>query len=324
MTQPTDPPVPWTGKWHPYAERFPLMSEVDLRDLADSIKADGQRHPCVMDSAGLGIDGRNRVAACGIAEVEPRWVVDDGDPVRLILSENTKRRQMATGARAMVVAVGLAELGLRDRDKGRWKRGSVPGGGDNRGSSISAGWKLALTQAGVVLDWRDDLADAVISGETALDEAYGKAQDKRTRDEGDTAKRQKLRVKAPDLYALVVAGSRDVDDALREAGHRSTVRAVDKTRDADESPPPSFEQRVEDGAVSWEEAATLAEQWRDERDASIGRDQERLRGLSVAWPVLQDVATNPDRPYITEILEGLGAADTDAVRRIIEQLGSAQ
>lgn len=308
----------WTGEWHAYAERFPLMSEPELRDLAESIRENGQREPCVMNSAGLGIDGRNRVAACGIAGVEPTWVVDDGDPVRIILDRNTRRRQMSTGARAMAVAVGLKALRLREN--GRWKRGSVPASPDNGSSSNSDTWQAAMKRAGAVLDWREDLADAVIAGGTALDEAYRLAQQKKEEDEAAAAKLARL---PQDLRALVEAGSRDLDDALRETEHRRVVAEIDKLRDADGAPPPSFAERVADGGLSWQEAASLGQEWQQERTESIKRDQERLRELNVAWRVIRSVAANLNRPYASEVLSGLTEADRKTLERIISEAGVA-
>jgi len=60
-------------KIHPAAELFPMMGAEDLEALAESIKKYGQQMPCVKDGDTL-IDGRNRVAACALLGVEPRFV----------------------------------------------------------------------------------------------------------------------------------------------------------------------------------------------------------------------------------------------------------
>jgi hypothetical protein len=79
-------PTPdWSGEWHPLAERFPMLTEDELREMAASIAERGQYVPCRMSSDGLGLDGRNRVAACALAEVEPIWEVYDGDAVAFII-----------------------------------------------------------------------------------------------------------------------------------------------------------------------------------------------------------------------------------------------
>jgi ParB-like chromosome segregation protein Spo0J len=56
---------------HPLADLFPMMEPDDLAALADDIKANGLQQPIVVDDAGVLIDGRNRLAACKRAGVEP-------------------------------------------------------------------------------------------------------------------------------------------------------------------------------------------------------------------------------------------------------------
>src|SRR5262245_61864236 len=91
---------------HPVAALFPMLSEPELRELADDIKANGQRFPiiiAVMDGESVLIDGRNRLAACELAEIEP-WFQElekGDDPVAFIISANAARRQMTAGALAM-------------------------------------------------------------------------------------------------------------------------------------------------------------------------------------------------------------------------------
>lgn len=84
-------------KPHPAAELFPMMTEPELTELAADIKARGQMHPIIVTSDGLVLDGRNRLAACEIAGVEPDTLMwdreDDGmSPTAWVLSVNLHRR----------------------------------------------------------------------------------------------------------------------------------------------------------------------------------------------------------------------------------------
>lgn len=194
----------WSGQWHPLAERFPMLEEDELRTLAASITEQGQLIPCVMDASGLGLDGRNRVAACALAGVEPRWETYDGDPVGFIVGINAERRHLTTGQRAMATAIGLVEAG--QRANGRFKRGSVP---DNKKSPVTD-WKARVQAAGVVLDHAPALADRVLSGELPLDAAHRQADDERKR-------RAKLNALGGELSALVEAGVIGLDEAERRA-----------------------------------------------------------------------------------------------------------
>jgi hypothetical protein len=54
---------------HPAAECFPMMSEVELRELAVDTAANGLREPITLDPPGAVLDERNRLKACDIARV---------------------------------------------------------------------------------------------------------------------------------------------------------------------------------------------------------------------------------------------------------------
>ena len=47
---------------HPYADKFPMLPEPELAELAESIRANGLRNPIVLTPDGLILDGRNRAA----------------------------------------------------------------------------------------------------------------------------------------------------------------------------------------------------------------------------------------------------------------------
>jgi hypothetical protein len=72
--------------------------------LADDIKANGQQQAIVMRGTTL-LDGRNRLAACKLAKVEPKERQYAGnDPVGFIISANLHRRHLTESQRAMVAA----------------------------------------------------------------------------------------------------------------------------------------------------------------------------------------------------------------------------
>ena len=99
-------------KWHPYANLFPMLEEPELQELADDIAANGQHHPVIIDDKGLILDGRNRAAACALAQVERSTKVfkgDDAEKLAFVLSVNLHRRHLDTAQRAMV-AEKLASL----------------------------------------------------------------------------------------------------------------------------------------------------------------------------------------------------------------------
>lgn len=94
-------------KWHRYAALFPMMSDDEIQALADDIREKEQSLPCLVSEAGELIDGRNRVAACAIAGVEPKFETFHGDDdaiLGLVISLNLPRRHLTESQRAMVAA----------------------------------------------------------------------------------------------------------------------------------------------------------------------------------------------------------------------------
>jgi hypothetical protein len=210
----------WTGAWHPLAERFPMLPEDELREMASSITAHGQFVPCRMSPEGVGLDGRNRVAACKLADIEPQWEVYDGDLIAFIVEVNGDRRHLTTGQRAMATAIGLVEVGKRQN--GRFKPGTVP---ENGGSS-GLGWRLA---------------DPVLRGGITLDAAHKEADARRKQHD-------RLVALGGDLAKLVDSQVITLDEAERRL--RDGER-LEKLGDAE------LVQRVNDGRLSLDEAETI-------------------------------------------------------------------
>jgi hypothetical protein len=93
-------------KVHPAADLFPMMDKDELQKLAADIKKDCQRFPITLwKKDGSVLDGRNRLAACGIADVKPKTDLYDGnDPVGFIISANIHRRHLTSNQKRELVA----------------------------------------------------------------------------------------------------------------------------------------------------------------------------------------------------------------------------
>lgn len=111
---------------HPAAEIFPMMAEPELAALADSIRKTGQLHPIIMFNDML-LDGRNRMAACKRAGVQPR--VEElkrcDSPTSFVLAANKDRRHL-TAAQLSAVAVDVAPL-LAEEARAAQKAAGVHG-----------------------------------------------------------------------------------------------------------------------------------------------------------------------------------------------------
>lgn len=118
---------------HPAADAFPEMSPTELRELADDIKANGLACAIIRDKDGTILDGRNRLAACEIAGVEPRFEnYAGGNPVAFIISANLRRRHLSESQRALVAS----------------KLATLSHGGDRR-SDQAANVQLEIPKASV-------------------------------------------------------------------------------------------------------------------------------------------------------------------------------
>ncbi len=154
---------PFTGEVHPLAARFPMLPEEELAELAADIAAQGLLQPIVLDADGVLIDGRNRLAACRLADVEPRFTtLDDHDPVAFIISANVHRRHLSKGQCAMAVAVGCLES--KQTIRAIEKETGIP--------------NSMIAQANVVMREAPELVEKVLAG-GRLDEAYNYAVDRR-------------------------------------------------------------------------------------------------------------------------------------------------
>lgn len=154
---------------HPAAAAFRLMTDEERNELADSIKANGLIYPIVRGEwqengqtvHGI-IDGRNRVRACDIAEIEPSFTDYKGkDPCDFIFSVNGERRSINTGQKALAYAL----IFPKPAKGGRGKQNPV----DLRSLGSTVG------HARTVIEHAPELVENVKSGFIALDNAYRQA-----------------------------------------------------------------------------------------------------------------------------------------------------
>jgi hypothetical protein len=92
---------------HAAADLFPMLSDAELAELAEDIRANGLHEPLwLWDDPERGpvlLDGRNRLAACRLAGVRPSTRAYAGDdPVAFSISQNIKRRHLTTGQKAAI------------------------------------------------------------------------------------------------------------------------------------------------------------------------------------------------------------------------------
>jgi len=134
-------------RYHPACLLFPRFGDEELRELAANIKARGLLHD-IITYQGQILDGRNRLAACEIAKVKPRFKEWDGEgsPVEWVISENLIRRHLTSSQRAVIALdlLPLLEAEAKERQRlslGRGKKGVKKLGtssGNGRASQVAA------------------------------------------------------------------------------------------------------------------------------------------------------------------------------------------
>jgi hypothetical protein len=153
---------------HPVAALFPMLADDELDELAADIKARGLLQPIVLDAEGRVLDGRNRLAACKKAGIEPDFITyADGDSDGYALAVNINRRHLKPGARHLITEMA------RRRKEGV----AVP---LRQVAKANGTDPMRLVEAGLVLDYSidGDLRDDVLSG-GGLEAAADKARERK-------------------------------------------------------------------------------------------------------------------------------------------------
>jgi hypothetical protein len=112
-----------TSKWrkncavHPSADIFPMMTDQELAELGEDIKANGLKHPIIFqqataDEIGLPVllDGRNRLEATERAGIDSGWIdkhYHQGDPVAHIIGLNIHRRHLTKQQQAELIVAAI-------------------------------------------------------------------------------------------------------------------------------------------------------------------------------------------------------------------------
>jgi len=193
-------------KVHPIADLFPLMPDDELAALAEDIRENGLIHPVMLDAEGQVVDGRNRVAACKLAKVEPKFEKLNGqDAKAYIVSANLARRNLSKGQQAMALAIMYPE----PEKTAPGKRASTTTLLETKSVSHAR-----LSQARAVLHQSPELAEEVLGGSLSLDDALTKVTQENAQRQSRETKIARLRREAPDLLELVEAEKLKLDEAV--------------------------------------------------------------------------------------------------------------
>jgi hypothetical protein len=184
---------------HPYAARFPLMSEEELDKLADDIKANGLNYPVTRDADGTLLDGRNRKLACERAKVKLTETVLNGeDPISFIISHNIERRNLNRGQQAMLRALGM----IHNESVSQRQIARETGLGQGR-----------ISKACFIIEHAPDKVDSVLSG-GSLEAVYEEAQSSKREAESEQSRTERLVKASPELAEQVADGTLTLAEAI--------------------------------------------------------------------------------------------------------------
>jgi hypothetical protein len=205
-------------KPHPYAELFPLMTDTELEALTADIAAVGLRYSIVLYQ-GMVLDGRNRLAACAAAKVEPTFMeheADDASALALVISLNVQRRDLTAGQRAMAAAraLPLYEKAAAERAKAGKTPGPDRAGGRSR-DGVAAQFKVGHNQvqwAKALLRDAPDLVAGVLVG-LPIEAKYRELQERRAA----ARQREKDMARCAAYREAIEAGEMTLEEALQKA-----------------------------------------------------------------------------------------------------------
>ncbi len=225
--------------YHPACLLFPKLGDAELQELAADIREHGLRNPIVLYNGKI-LDGRNRLAACKIAKVKPRFVkwTGIGSPVDWVISENLMRRHLTSSQRAVVAhdLLPLLEREAKERQRLSPGRGAKVAkklaeyskNGSGKSSQIAA--RLTRTNSAYVEAIKSvariapDLLDGIRSGILKVPDAMILAQlPKRRRQkilgmvQADPEKKLKRIIREAELATMRSASKPSTNGKARDA-----------------------------------------------------------------------------------------------------------
>jgi hypothetical protein len=195
---------------HPLADLFPMLSKPELEALASDIKANGLRDPIKVTADGTLVEGRNRLAACKLVGVEPRFETVNGDAGDLIISANIFRRNMTKGQIAVLAVV--AEQGIDLPGKASALSAKHPSRSARRNYDYVAQThkrvanlvsNRVIGEAVDIVEWAPELAEGILESGSGWVEARETAAERKRAARSEESRRKILAEDSPDLLAQV-------------------------------------------------------------------------------------------------------------------------
>jgi hypothetical protein len=204
-----EPPV------HPANAIFPMMSDDELEELAESIKAHGRLlKAIVLDRNGVLLDGKCRLRACQMAGVEPRFEVFEGidsafPGARLPYEEQCKK---------LIIALNITYPQHLNKSQKALAQAiaATPG----------CYWEHRVVPEARAVAQHADLVESVMAGGLSLSDAYARVCERQRQAARAAADRQRLddlRHEQPLLAIGVEEGKITLDQAITTAAEQAAA-----------------------------------------------------------------------------------------------------
>ena len=189
--------------WHEAANVLPILEGDELNDLAEDIRKYGLQNPVVLLD-GKVLDGRNRLLACKLADVEPsfqEWILRAGgvSPLVWVISQNLKRRHLNASQKAMV-ALDILPLFEKEAKARQRQHGDTAPGRLKNTSGKNAGTVLG--------EARQQAAKATGAGNHYISDA------------------KRIAERAPEMLPDIRSGVLSIPEALLKAGFQQSVEVM--------------------------------------------------------------------------------------------------
>lgn len=205
-----------TYEVHEAAALFPMIGADELAELAADIREQGLLNPIVLFD-GKVLDGRNRLAACERAGVEPsftEWRDPGCGPTQWVISQNLQRRHLSASQRAVVALEALPLFEREARDRQIALAGTRP--------NLSP----QMDQGGYP-DSIENPIQTIHTGKST--EQVGKAFNV---GKSYVADAKAIATKAPELLDSIKSGEKTITQAKREIKEREREERRDENRQA--------------------------------------------------------------------------------------------
>jgi ParB-like nuclease domain. len=226
-------------KVHPDVEIFPMHTEDEFQRMVNSMKEIGQTQPIPLgkwiedgeEVVGI-IGGRNRLRACEVLGIEPKYEMYEGDIKAYINAGDLVRRDLTKGQKAMAYAMLYP-------NSQRGKRTDLLSG-----ITSSASERVMVSKARKILRHSEAIAKEIMAGNLFLDKAADWVDTEIAKNKKIDETRKWLEDNAPELYGQFQDNRITLEEAKTKA--EQEIKAAKEKKEREEALAEAHKQQLID------------------------------------------------------------------------------